>query len=453
MCGILGIISKTTNIPVKMYEGLTYLQHRGQDSAGICNENYCVKNNGMIKDVFNEKELNNLQCTICIGHVRYRTTGNFNESSIQPLVIESKETRISLSHNGNITNLDYIENIIGNKKNMTDSMLLLELFNFKFKESNFEKTYENIFNIIEFIIKNINGSYSVLIIIKDFGMIAFRDRFGIRPLVYGINNNDYIISSESVAIDILGFDLIRDVKPGEIMLFEKDSYPRFHIVNNSELYPCLFEYIYFSRIDSIINGISIYEARYELGKLLGEKIKKLEITDIDMIIPVPDSSLIFGLGLQESLNVNLKYGLVKNSYIDRTFIMKDDKIINKSIKRKLNLVKNIITNKNILIIDDSVVRGNTSKHIVQLAKNAGAKKIYMASGAPPILFPNKYGIFIESKKELIAVDRTFKDIADIIGCNKIIYNDLDEITSCLTNMNNEIKGFETSMFNDVHLFD
>lgn len=453
MCGILGIISKTNNIPIKMYEGLTYLQHRGQDSSGICNEKFCIKNNGTVKDVFDEKKLDNLKSDFCIGHVRYRTAGSFTKNSIQPLIIESNETRISLSHNGNITNLEYIENIIGKKNNMTDSMLLLELFYFKFKESQFKKTYENIFDIVEFIIKNITGSYSVLIIIKDFGMITFRDRFGIRPLVYGINNSDYIISSESVVVDILGFDLIRDVKPGEIILFEKDRYPRFHIFNNSSLYPCLFEYIYFARIDSVLNGISIYEARYKLGKLLGEKIKRMEINDIDMIIPVPDTSLIFGLGLQEELNVNLKYGLVKNSYIDRTFIMKDDKIINKSIKRKLNLVKNIIANKNILIVDDSVVRGNTSKHIVQLAKNAGAKKVYMASGAPPILFPNKYGIFIESKKELIAVDRTFKDIADIIGCNEIIYNDLDEIINCLIDMNNEIKGFETSMFNDVHLFD
>ena len=451
MCGILGIISKRNHVPIKIYEGLTYLQHRGQDSAGICNEYKCIKDNGLVKDVFTEDTLNSLVSYICMGHVRYGTNGNFNKNTIQPIIIEENSVTFSLSHNGNINNLQELSKIINKSNLSSDSEYILELFMHRLRELG-EINTNNIFIVCDYLMAILKGSYSVLMLISDFGMVCFRDKFGIRPLVYGINADEYIISSESVVIEVLGYQKVRDVSPGETIVFEKNTKPRFNKRKNSSLNPCLFEYIYFSRIDSVLDKISVYDARYKLGMLLGERIKKMNLSDIDMIVPVPDSSLIFGLGLQESLHIKLQYGLVKNPYIERTFIMKDDKVINKNLKRKLNVVKNIVQGKNILIVDDSIVRGNTSSHIVYLAKNAGAKKIYMASGAPPILYPNKYGIFIESKQELLAVDRTPKDIADVIGCDEVIYNDLDEIRNCLKNLNPEINDFETSMFNNIHLF-
>ena len=305
--------------------------------------------------------------------------------------------------------------------------------------------------VCEYILQTVKGSYSVLILIEHFGMITFRDQFGIRPLVYGILNNDYIVASESNVIDALGYIFVRDVDPGEIIIFEKKKNPRFCKNKKGYLNPCLFEYLYFSRIDSVINGICVYDARFKLGLLLGEKIKSLDIQNIDVIVPVPESSLIFGLGLQQSLNIQLHYGLVKNNYIDRTFIMKETKIINKSITLKLNAVKNVFKNKNALIIDDSIVRGNTSKHIVYLAKKSGANQIHFASGSPPILYPNKYGIYIPNTNDLIADNRSYSDIAKIIGANSVIYNDLYDTIKCLKEMNPDICGFEASMFNNQHL--
>ena len=451
MCGILGITSKQNDVPIKIYEGLTYLQHRGQDSAGICNETICKKSNGLVKEGFTQEDLNLLVSNVCIGHVRYGTTGNFNKHTIQPIIKEQKNKKFSLVHNGNINNLNELSKIISKSDLNSDSEYILELFLHKLTDYE-EINSQAIFEICDYLMATLKGSYSILMLIEGFGMICFRDKFGIRPLIYGIATDEYIISSESVVLEVLNYQLIRDVYPGETIIFENNCLPRFLRRKNSSLNPCLFEYIYFSRIDSKIDKINVYDARYKLGQLLGERIKKKNITDIDVIVPVPDSSLIFALGLHECLNISIQYGLVKNPYIERTFIMKDDKIINKSIKRKLNAVKPVLQGRNILIVDDSIVRGNTSSHIVYLAKKAGAKNIYMASGAPPVLYPNKYGIFIESQKELIAVNRSYKDIADVIGCNEVIYNDLDEITNCLKKINPEIVGFETSMFNNVHLF-
>ena len=451
MCGILGILDSQETCSIKLFEGLSFLQHRGQDSVGISNGSLCIKKPGLVKNSFNHNELQSLNSKYGIGHVRYRTNGDVNDSTIQPLVGIISNLNVSLCHNGNVNNIDYISKIIQNDKLNSDSEYILQLFIKKLSEFH-DVNYDNIVSSCKFIIDNLVGSFSILILIENYGIISFRDKFGIRPLIYGANTGSYIISSESVVLDILNYTSVRDVYPGEIIVLEKDGLPRFSKTKNSSLNPCLFEYIYFSRIDSIIDGISVYNARYQLGILLGDRIKKMNIKDIDIIVPVPDSSLIFALGLQECLDIKVQYGLVKNPYVDRTFIMKENNIINKSIKRKINAVKSIMIGKNVLIVDDSIVRGNTSSHIVNLVKNAGAKQIYFASGAPPILYPNKYGIYIESQKELIAVNRTCKDIADVIGCNEVIYNDLEEITNCLKKMNPDINGFEVSMFNNKHLF-
>lgn len=452
MCGIIGLISNKTDVPLKLYEGLTFLQHRGQDSAGICNETLCIKDHGLVKDVFKESDLDSLRSNIGIGHVRYGTTGNFDDSCVQPLY-NNENKRVSLCHNGNIINTDEIKNFIQKDHINSDSECLLYLFCHIMNEYGWENiSYTNIFETCQQIMKIVKGSYSVILLIKDFGMICFRDIFGIRPLCYGSKQNDFLIASESVAVDALEYQFIRDVHPGEIIVFQHNEMPRFCQYSESQLYPCLFEYIYFSRIDSIIDNISIYDARFKMGQLLGEKIKSMEITDIDLIVPVPDSSLIFALGVQDVLNIKTCNGFVKNNYIERTFIMKHDKIIQKSIKRKINAVKSVIQNKNILVVDDSIVRGNTSSHIVYLAKRAGTKKIYFGSGAPPILYHNQYGIFIPDRNDLIAVNRTPQNIADILGCTKVIYNELPQIINCLKSINPKIDGFETSMLDNNHLF-
>lgn len=446
MCGIIGVTSKSNNASLLVYEGLTHLQHRGQDSAGISTQNKVVKKHGLVKNVFNEDELNQLASYMSIGHVRYGTNSNHDINTIQPIYKDG----IFLVHNGNINNTQDITNITGNTFT-SDSAYILDLFYFKLREYK-EISYDIIFEVVSFIMKSLKGSYSILLLINGFGMVCFRDIYGIRPLIYGKRGNDYIVCSESSVIDLLEFQLVRDIKPGEIIVFEESEMPRFHRSGSKYgLYPCLFEYIYFARIDSVIDNISIYDARYKMGQLLGNKIKNLKINDIDTIVYVPDSSIIFALGVQESLQLPLQCGFVKNNYIERTFIMKNDKLINKNIKRKVNGIYNILNGKNILIIDDSIVRGNTCSHIVYLAKKNGAKKVYFGSGSPPVLYDNRYGIYIPKQNELIAHNRSNEDVADIIGVNKVIYNDLNEVVNTLKQMSPTLDGFETSMFNNIHL--
>ena len=447
MCGVLGLIN-TDNIFTQMYEGLTYLQHRGQDSAGIATENFCVKNKGLVKNVFNNESCEVLFDNNAIGHVRYSTTGSQTMTNIQPCIHESEKCRISLCHNGNINNMKELINLAEIDENTTDSEYLNMYLSEKINGLQ-AITCEAIFDIILDTMKVLQGSYCVLLLIKNFGTICFRDINGIRPLCYGAKHDSYIISSESVVLDILDYQFIRDVHSGEIIIFEKEQMPRFTQYKSTYLRPCLFEYIYFARIDSVIDNISVYEARYKMGILLGEKIQKMNLS-IDTIIPVPDSGLIFALGVSEVLQIKIEYGFVKNNYIDRTFIMENNKIIQKSVKRKINALKQIMKNKKILIVDDSIVRGNTSSHLIYLAKNAGAENTYIASGSPKILYPNNYGIYIPCKEKLIANKRTNKEIADVLGTEKVIYNDLQDVINILKNMNNRISDFEISMFHDGH---
>ena len=446
MCGILGIISgDQNNISLNLYEGLTYLQHRGQDSCGISNEKICIKKEGLVKNSFVESDLQKLNSSVGIGHVRYSTTGTFANDNIQPLEKKINGKNFFLCHNGNITNIDFIQGIINIYDTISDTQYLFNLIEYKIKNN------INIIEICKFIINEIKGSYSILLLIEGYGIVSFRDKNGIRPLIYGINKNDYIISSESSVINVLDYRVIRDINPGEIIEFKNNDMPRFYNTNVGNLNPCLFEYIYFSRSDSIIDNVSVYNARYKLGGLLANKIKKNNINDIDVIVPVPDTGTIFGLGLSHELNTQMQMGFVKNNYIDRTFIMKDNEIINKNIKRKINVVNEVFFNKNVLIVDDSIVRGNTSKFIISLAKSAGAKKIYLASGSPRIEYPNNYGIYIPNRESLIANNRSDEDISNVVGSDLVIYNDLFETINCLKEMNKKINGFEISMFNNIHL--
>ena len=450
MCGIIAILSKSANINV--YEGLQALQHRGQDSCGIANETTCIKYPGLVKNAFTSKDILKLNSNLAIGHVRY-ATNNLKDYS-QPLSYKIKDRNIYLCHNGNIINTTLLRNIlittynVDLAKEVSDSELLLILFGEKLKELNKNKEFifdNTIKYIFEFLSQLIDGSYSLSIIIEGYGIIIHRDCKGIRPLIWGSKQNNHVIASESSSLSLLNFPIKRDVLPGETIIFKQNKEPIHYQTHSNTLSPCLFEYIYFSRQDSTIDQINVTKARLAIGSLLGEKILKQNL-DIDIIIPVPDTSMTFALGIQSILKIPIGEGFIKNRYVDRTFIMQNHDIIRTNIKRKLSPNPFIIKDKNILIIDDSIVRGNTSKHIVEQSKNCGAKKIYFGSCAPIISNINNYGIFIPTKTELISYKKTINDMEKILNVDKLIFNDLHLIVELLKNFNFNIKNFETSMF-------
>ena len=456
MCGIIGIISyeiKNTIIQ-ELLEGLMTLQHRGQDSAGIATEDIIIKKPGLVKYAFSDINLGDINTQLCIGHVRYKTNGVYN--NIQPLY-NILPRRITMCHNGNIINIKDMKKLLKSKYNVvlntnSDSEIILTLFSCKLYELMLETKREieesHINDVTRFLHEDLIGSYSLVLIIENYGLIAVRDKNGIRPLIWGENNNSAIICSESVTLKNLDYDIIRDVNPGETIIFRKDSGHVYHFnYEYSELKPCLFEYIYFSRPDSILDKLAIHKARIEIGRLLGQKMKKTWDCDkIDIIVPVPDTSITFANGIQDILKKPLREGLIRNRYIDRTFIMQNSKLIKKNIKRKLSGIESVFKDRNVLIVDDSIVRGNTSRHIIKIAKNYGAKTVYFGSCSPVITNTNKYGINIPTKTELISHNRDQEDIAESLGVDYLIYNDLDKIISKLKEINPYIDGFETSMF-------
>lgn len=467
MCGILAIVNQeydnTTILDV--YDGLTSIQHRGQDGFGICCDDRAIRRNGLVSMNIQDFNIFDKSKNSFIGHVRYRTNGEIDDRNIQPIVYEDK-IRISLIHNGNIINTEqlqttreYQEFISGNHNiGSSDSCIITAIFLRKLQSyenhiSN-EKYISNVIECCKYLYEILIGSYAICINIENFGTIVLRDKYGIRPLIYGIKDNSYIISSESSVLQHLNYKIIRDVKPGEVILFPTkiNIYePIFYEYGNTELKPCLFEYIYFARADSIIDKISVYDARYKMGQILGKTILKQlnnDVDKIDYIVPVPDTSSIFSLGVHNIIKKDIHYGFIKNNYIKRTFIMENHNIIKQNVKKKLHVVEEIFKNKNIIIIDDSIVRGNTSKHIINLAKKCNVNSIIFCSASPAVLNTNNYGIYIATCEELIAHNKTNEEIAEILGIDKIIYNDLQEITQCLKKINPDIKGFETSMFEE-----
>lgn len=456
MCGIIGIHStiKNEKIFYEIFEGLMCLQHRGQDSVGISNEECVRKYDGLVKYAFQHENLDSQPCQNYMGHVRYGTNGLTN--NIQPLYTIFPR-RISLCHNGNITNTQEVKDIIYNTYRIlldtqSDSEIILSLFSCKLYEllnkNGNEITEDKIFIVTNFLHTVLKGSYCLIIIIKDYGMITVRDKFGIRPLIFGKKENNFVIASESVALDLLDYDIVRDVKAGETIIFKnKEISPIFNYYMSSSLRPCLFEYIYFARPDSIIDKINVNEARILIGKILGEKMKQhWDCKEIDYIIPVPDTSVTFANGIQEVIKRPFREGFIKNRYIDRTFIMKNKNIIQQNIKRKLSGIKNSFKNKNVLIVDDSIVRGNTSKHLIRMIKKYGCKKIYFASCSPIIKNTNNYGIYIPTKEELISFNRNEEEIKEELEVDYLIYNDLDKIIQGLKQLNKDIDNFEISMF-------
>ena len=469
MCGIVGISDATgNNINEELVRALTYLQHRGQDSAGIAVVEKDGKINihkgmGLVSQVFNEapQVLDN-SSKIGIGHVRYLTQGSVVNDEAQPFYTNSPYG-IALAHNGNLTNIEYLKEylIVKNRHINTDSdsEILLNVLAAEFSDSP-----TDIFETIIRVMKLLRGSYSVVAVISGVGLIAFRDPSAIRPLCFGTvgsgGEKRYMIASESVAFIGSPYRLERDLRAGECILINEDQRMISHIVaENPKQTPCLFEYIYFARPDSIIDGISVYKARERMGTLLASAIcedysyKKL---GIDVVIPVPETSRTYAIKLAEVLGIPYREAFVKNRYIARTFIMSNQKEKNnrsKMVKMKLSTIKSEFKMKNVLIVDDSIVRGTTSKELVKLAKEAGANQIWFASAAPPICFANRLGIDIPTDQELIAHNRSNIDIAELLGCDRVFYNDLDivckgliELASMSIDGESSVDGFELSCF-------
>lgn len=460
MCGIVGIVGSTP-VNQSIYDALTVLQHRGQDAAGIVttyNGNFKQrKANGLVKDVFETKHMQRLKGNSGIGHVRYPTAGSSSAAEAQPFYVNSP-WGISLAHNGNLTNAkDLRSALIKSRRHInttSDSELLLNTFAAELGKTKTDHlSPDDIFAAIAEVHKQISGAYAVTALIIDHGLIAFRDPDGIRPLVLGSRQTDegdieYIVASESVGLDTIGFRFLRDVEPGEaVYITENRKLFTQQCAEKTSLTPCIFEYVYFARPDSTLNGISVYEARLEMGRKLGAKIKREWAgVEIDAVIPIPETSNDIALEISVELGLPYRQGFVKNRYIGRTFIMPGQTQRRKSVRRKLNPISAEFKGKNVLLVDDSIVRGTTSEQIIEMVREAGAKKVYLASAAPEVRYPNVYGIDMPTPEELIAHNRNVEQISDCIGTDKLIFQDIQDLKDAVGKQNQSIKAFECSVF-------
>ncbi|MBD2816150.1 amidophosphoribosyltransferase [Xenorhabdus sp. Flor] len=467
MCGIVGIVG-FTSVNQSIYDALTVLQHRGQDAAGIAtidgnNQFRLRKANGLVKDVFETRHMLRLQGTIGIGHVRYPTAGSSSASEAQPFYVNSP-FGITLAHNGNLTNSHELKKILFENarrhvNTTSDSEILLNVFADELtKFPNFPLEPDNIFAAVAAMHRKIRGAYACVAMIIGHGLVAFRDPNGIRPLVLGKRTladgrSEYMVASESVALDTLGFEFLRDVASGEaIYITEQGQLFTRQCADNPSLTPCLFEFVYLARPDSFIDKISVYNARLRMGRKLGEKIaREWEDLQIDVVIPVPETSCDIALEIAHILDKPYRQGFVKNRYVGRTFIMPGQQERRKSVRRKLNANRAEFRGKNILLVDDSIVRGTTSEQIVELAREAGAKKVYFASAAPEVRFPNVYGIDMPNANELIAHGREINEIRQLIGADALIYQDLADLIAAVREENPDIERFEGSVFDGIYI--
>ncbi|MCK6262660.1 amidophosphoribosyltransferase [Vibrio sp. ZSDE26] len=464
MCGIVGIVG-TTPVNQSIYDALTVLQHRGQDAAGICtiesNRFRLRKANGLVKDVFEAKHMQRLQGSVGIGHVRYPTAGSSSASEAQPFYVNSP-FGITLAHNGNLTNAHKIRAKLAEKdrrhiNTTSDSEVLLNVLAHEIDMVKGNVTSEDVFRAVTNVHRTIRGAYAVVAMIIGHGMIAFRDPNGIRPLCLGKREVDgkteYMVASESVALDAVGFDFVRDVAPGEAVYatFDGQLFTQ-QCADNPVLNPCLFEYVYFARPDSFIDKISVYSARVEMGKKLGERIKEeYAHLDIDVVIPIPETSCDIALQIAQAIDTPYRQGFVKNRYVGRTFIMPGQQQRKKSVRRKLNAIRSEFKDKNVLLVDDSIVRGTTSEQIIEMARDSGAKKVFMVSAAPEIRFPNVYGIDMPTANELIAHGRDNDAICKQIGADELIFQTLDDLVEAVGLGNTDIARFESSVFSGEYV--
>ncbi len=467
MCGILGVVSQS---PVNqlLYDGLLLLQHRGQDAAGIATamgkKFNMHKGNGLVRDVFRTRNMRSLPGVSGIGHVRYPTAGSAADSEeAQPFYVNAP-FGIMLAHNGNLTNSDQIKDEMFRRdlrhiNTESDSEALLNVLAHELEEARHGVTLDPdaIFRAVAGLHRRVRGAYACVAEIAGYGMLAFRDPHGIRPLCFGTAETDtgleYLVASESVALEGLGFRMVRDVQPGEAIFIDRDGnfYSR-QCASNPSLNPCIFEYVYFARPDSLIDGASVYATRLRMGEYLAEKIaREIPLGDIDVVMPIPDTSRPSAMQLAMQLNLDYREGFLKNRYVGRTFIMPGQSVRKKSVRQKLNAMSVEFKGKNVLLVDDSIVRGTTSREIVQMARDSGANKVYFASASPPVRFPNVYGIDMPTRSELIASGRSDDEIRWAIGADALVYQDIDAMKRSVTDVNPRLRNFEASCFEGVYV--
>lgn len=467
MCGILGVVAQSPANQL-LYDGLLVLQHRGQDAAGIVtaqgNTFHMQKGGGLVRDVFRTRNMRALAGNMGIAHVRYPTAGSAESTAeAQPFYVNSP-FGIVLGHNGNLTNAaqlnqELFREDLRHVNTNSDSEVLLNVLAHELQRStkNHQLDPAAIFAAVARVHQRCRGAYAVVAMIAGYGLLAFRDPYGIRPLVFGCADTEqgieYLVASESVALDTLGFKLVRDIAPGEaVFIDEGGNFYSKQCATNPTLNPCIFEYVYLARPDSVMDGISVYETRLNMGESLADKITKtMRHLDIDVVIPIPDSSRPSALQLANRLGLNFREGFVKNRYIGRTFIMPGQQQRRKSVRQKLNAMGVEFRGKNVLLVDDSIVRGTTSREIVQMAQEAGAHKVYFASAAPPVRFPNVYGIDMPTRQELIATGRDDDDICREIGADHLIYQDLDSLKKDVCRVNPVVTKYETSCFDGNYI--
>ena len=467
MCGILGVVAQSPANQL-LYDGLLVLQHRGQDAAGIVtaqgNTFHMQKGGGLVRDVFRTRNMRALAGNMGIAHVRYPTAGSAESTAeAQPFYVNSP-FGIVLGHNGNLTNAaqlnqELFREDLRHVNTNSDSEVLLNVLAHELQRStkNHQLDPAAIFAAVAGVHQRCRGAYAVVAMIAGYVLLAFRDPYGIRPLVFGSadteQGTEYLVASESVALDTLGFKLIRDIAPGEaVFIDEGGNFYSKQCAANPTLNPCIFEYVYLARPDSVMDGISVYETRLNMGESLADKITKdMRHLDIDVVIPIPDSSRPSALQLANRLGLNFREGFVKNRYIGRTFIMPGQQQRRKSVRQKLNAMGVEFRGKNVLLVDDSIVRGTTSREIVQMAQEAGANKVYFASAAPPVRFPNVYGIDMPTRQELIATGRNDDDICREIGADHLIYQDLESLKRDVSRANPVVTQYETSCFDGQYI--
>ena len=463
MCGIVGIVGQAA-VAAQLYDGLTVLQHRGQDAAGIATADgrqlRVHKGNGLVRDVFDARSMALLEGRLGIAHCRYPTAGSEGSDEAQPFYVNSPYG-IALAHNGNLTNAEALRREVfeQDRRNIntgSDSEVLLNVFAHEL-DTRGALTPDAVFAALEGVNRRVKGGYAVVCTVLGLGLVAFRDPHGIRPLVLGKRATaagaEYIIASESVALDVLGFERVRDVAPGEgiVITDEGELFAR-PCAQPGEHAPCIFEYVYFARPDSMIEEISVHKARMRMGVALGEKILRLRPDhDIDTVIPIPDTSRDSALEIANVLGVKYREGFIKNRYVGRTFIMPGQGERAKSVKRKLNPIPLEFRNRVVLLVDDSIVRGTTSRQIVQMARDAGARKVYLASAAPPVRYPNIYGIDMPTPEELIAHGRSEEEIERMIGCDWLVYQDLADLEAAVAGPKFPGRRFDSSCFSGEYV--
>ncbi len=465
MCGIIGIVGHSP-VNQTLYDGLTILQHRGQDAAGIMTceggQLHLRKDNGLVKDVFRTRHMRDLEGEMGIGHVRYPTAGCSTSAEAQPFYVNSPYG-IALAHNGNLTNSEELKRdlFVQDRRHIntrSDSEILLNVLAHELQESgNLNLRPEDVFQAVAGVHRRCRGGYAATAMIPGKGIIAFRDPHGIRPVVFGMRETpegkEYMVASESVAVEALGFKLIRDLAPGEAVYITQDGELHTQQCADSPSYAtCVFEYVYLARPDSIIDDVSVYKARLRMGQLLGEKIEReFPEHDIDVVIPIPDTSRTSALELANHLGVKYREGFIKNRYIGRTFIMPGQTVRKKSVRQKLNPIDLEFRGKNVLLVDDSIVRGTTSGQIIQMAREAGANKVYMASAAPVVRYPNVYGIDMPAASELIGHGRSVEEIREVVGADWLVYQDLEDLVEAVRHGNPSLGDFDTAIFDGRYI--